>query len=93
MYSLYKNEYGILKLTETTISNGLRENEEKQRRGAILGYITSIPRNIARKFPVSFFFFSSSKLENRRAEQVLHVEVEAMMVSVGGEGGGGREKG
>jgi hypothetical protein len=29
MYSLYKNEYGILKLAETTIRNRLRETEEK----------------------------------------------------------------
>jgi hypothetical protein len=57
MYSLYKNEYRILKLTETTKRKGLRENEEKQRRGAILGYSTSISRNIIRKLPVSFFSF------------------------------------
>jgi hypothetical protein len=36
-----------------------------------LGYNTSIPRNITRKLLVSFFFFYSSKLDNRRAEQVL----------------------
>jgi hypothetical protein len=39
MYSPYKNKYGILQLAETTIRNGLRENEEKQRRGTILGII------------------------------------------------------
>jgi hypothetical protein len=32
MYPLYKNEYSILKLAETTIRNGLRETVEKQRR-------------------------------------------------------------
>jgi hypothetical protein len=62
MYSPYKNKYGILQLAETTIRNGLRENEEKQRRGNILGFNTSITyfyisRNITRKLPVSFFSF------------------------------------
>jgi hypothetical protein len=32
LYSVYKNEYGILKLAEIKIRNGLRETEEKQRR-------------------------------------------------------------
>jgi hypothetical protein len=28
IYSLYKNEYKILKLAKTTIKKGLRQNEE-----------------------------------------------------------------
>jgi hypothetical protein len=59
----------------------------------ILGYNISISRNITRKLTASFFSFSSSKLENRRAEQVLPGGVESVFVSVGGAGEGGREKG
>jgi hypothetical protein len=59
-----------------------------------LGYNTSIPRNITRKLLVSFFFFYSSKLDNRRAEQVLPGGgVEVVLISVGGDRGSGREKG
>jgi hypothetical protein len=61
IYSLYKKEYEILKLAETTIRNGLRENEEKQRRGTILA-IVHLYLEISQENSLYHFFLSFLKI-------------------------------
>jgi hypothetical protein len=65
MYSLYKNEYRIFKLVETSITKGLKEKEENTGNASNQAIKQNIHRSATRKF---IFFLSFAKSENRRVE-------------------------
>jgi lactate dehydrogenase-like 2-hydroxyacid dehydrogenase len=84
---LFRNEYRNLKLSVTTIGRGVGRSEEDWKRWTNWGCNTYMHGNNTRKFSLcshlylklaktscflfNFYVFSSTKSENRKAEQVL----------------------